>query len=393
MKRVFTALAIVAALGLLGWQVYRKTASVMPADGAVHDKPPVAVEIAPVEKSSIQNIGRYSGSLSAGSQFGVAPKISGRIAAIYVHMGDAVKAGQLIAALDDEEYRQQVAQAAAELEVARATVQERRNTLDNTRREYERAAALRDKKIASQSELDAAEAEYRVQQARFRVAGAQVAQKEAALETARVQLGYTRIRVPDDHDGLRQVVGERFLDPGAMVAANTPIVSILDIATLTATVHVIERDYPLIRPGMAAILTCDAFADRQFAGRVSRVAPQLKEASRQASVEIEIENSDGLLKPGMFVRAEIALARHDDATVVPLAALVKRNGQTGVFSADLHTRTARFVPVTTGIAGAGRVEIVRPDLAGHVVTLGHHLLEDGAAIRLPAEAAPRPEAG
>jgi len=385
MKKLFTSMVILAALSLLGIQIYRKAASVLPANGAVREKTVVAVKIAAVAKAGIQNIGRYSGSLSAGSQFVVAPKISGRIETIDVRMGDPVAAGRLIATLDDEEYRQQVAQAAAELEVARATVQERRNTLENTRREHERTVALREKKIASQSELEAAEAEYQVQQARFLVAGAQVAQKEAALEAARVQLGYTRIRVPQDrHDGRRQVVGERFLDPGAMVAANTPIVSILDIATLTAKVHVIERDYPLIRPGLTAALTCDAFAGRQFAGRVSRVAPQLKETSRQASVEIEIENSDGALKPGMFVRAEIALTRHENATVVPLEAVVKRNGQTGVFTVDLPTQTARFVPVTAGITDSGRVEILRPELAGHVVTLGHHLLEDGATIRLPA---------
>ncbi len=396
MKKALVFLAILAAAGLLGHQLYRKSASVAPPDGAVRSKPAVTVEVAAVTRAGIQNIGRYSGSLSAGSAFVVAPKISGRIEAIYVRMGDPVDTGQPVATLDDEEYRQQVAEAAAELDVARATVQERRNTLENTRREYQRTEALREKKIASQSELDAAEADYRVQQARFRVAEAQVAQKEAALQAARVQLGYTRIHVPANHGSRRRLVGERFLDPGAMVAANTPIVSILDIATMTATVHVIERDYPLVRPGMAAALTCDAFGDRHFTGHVSRIAPLLKEASRQASVEIEIENRDGLLKPGMFVRAEIVLDRHENATVVPVAALVKRNGQTGVFAADLETKTARFVPVAPGITEADRVEILRPELTGHVVTLGQHLLEDGASIRLPAKASPagpRPAAG
>jgi RND family efflux transporter MFP subunit len=179
-------------------------------------------------------------------------------------------------------------------------------------------------------------------------------------------------------------VGERFLDPGAMVAANTPIASILDLQTLTARVHVIERDYAALRPGLEATLTTDAHAHRRFTGRVSRIAPLLKETSRQARVEIEVPNDEELLKPGMFVRATITLSRHDNATVVPLAALVQRRGQPGVFVADLTAGgIARFVPVTVGIVDDRHAEILQPALSGQVVTLGHHLLEDGAAIRLP----------
>jgi RND family efflux transporter MFP subunit len=383
MKKSWIFLAVFLVVGLLGFQVYRKLAAVPQADGAIGDKPPVAVQTAPVSRASITQVGQYTGSLLAASEFILAPKIAGRIENIAVRIGDPVTGSDLIAVLDDAEYRQQVARAAAERDVARATVQERRTTLENTRREYERTRVLRQKQIASQSELDAAEANYRREQARFDVARAQVAQSEAALKTAEVQLAYTRIRVPEHFGDRRLVVGERFLDPGAMVAANTPIVSVLDLKTLTARIHVIERDYPAIRPGLEATLTTDAFADRQFVGLVSRVAPLLKETSRQARVEIEVPNDEGLLKPGMFVRAAIALARRDDATVVPLAALVQRKGQPGVFVADLTARIARFVPVTVGIVDDRQAEILQPSISGHVVTLGHHLLEDGAAIRLP----------
>ncbi|MEE4607942.1 MAG: efflux RND transporter periplasmic adaptor subunit [Desulfobacteraceae bacterium] len=383
MKKIWIPLAVFLVVGLLGTQVSRKLSGVPPADGAIGHKPPVAVQTTPVTQASIARVGHYTGSLLAASEFILAPKIAGRIEKIAVRIGDPVTANELVAVLDDGEYRQQVARAAAERDVARATVQERRTTLENSLREFERTRVLRQKQIASQSELDAAEADYRCEQARFDVAKAQVAQMEAALKAAEVQLAYTRIRVPEHFGDRRLVVGERFLDPGAMVAANTPIVSILDLRTLTARIHVIERDYPAIRPGLEATLTTDAFAHRQFAGRVSRVAPLLKETSRQARVEIEVPNDEGLLKPGMFVRAAITLARRDNATVVPLEALVERTGQSGVFVADLAAGIARFVPVTVGIVDDRRAEILRPALAGHVVTLGHHLLDDGAAIRLP----------
>jgi RND family efflux transporter MFP subunit len=168
-----------------------------------------------------------------------------------------------------------------------------------------------------------------------------------------------------------------------MLKANDPIVSILEIQALTGVIHVIERDYSEVRVGQEAVVTTDAFPDTTFTGKVVRVAPLLKETSRQARVEIEVPNRKELLKPGMFIRAQIQFARHDDATVVPLTALTTRKGQRGVFLADDQNMKARFVPVTVGIINADLAEVLKPSLSGSVVTLGHHLLEDGASITLP----------
>ena len=91
-----------------------------------------------------------------------------------------------------------------------------------------------------------------------------------------------------------------------------------------ALIDVIERDYPDVGPGQEAVIDTDAFPGREFAGKVTRVAPLLKETSRQARVEIEMPNPERLLKPGMFVRVRIEFDRHENATVVPLAALARR---------------------------------------------------------------------
>ena len=91
------------------------------------------------------------------------------------------------------------------------------------------------------------------------------------------------------------------------------------------------------------------------------------------------------IQPGMFVKVRIEFDRHDHATVVPREALIKHLGEQGVFVADAREEIARFVPVTTGIINGRQVEILKPPLTGSVVTLGQHLLEDGAAIILPSE--------
>jgi RND family efflux transporter MFP subunit len=263
--------------------------------------------------------------------------------------------------------------------------EERDNALQNANREYERTVALREKKIASESELDAAKSEFKGQQAKLKVAQAQVSQEKAALEMAKVRLSYTQIRVPANHAADHRVVGERYVDEGAMLAPNTPIVSILDIGTLIAVINVIERDYPKIQAGLEAAISTDAFPGQTFSGKVVRIAPLLMEKSREARIEIEISNNKKRLKPGMFVRVQIEFKQHENATVVPMAALVKRNGKQGVFEVNRSEKKAHFVPVELGIVNGTRAEILNPPLSGAVVTLGQHLLENGSQIILPDE--------
>ena len=388
MKKSLITFIVLAGLGLLGWQAYQKMSVSRQGVDRQRRNAPVAVEVMPVKIATIREVGSFTGTLYPLSSFVLAPKIAGRLEKIMVHIGDTVKSGQLVAVLDDDEYRQQVSQAQAELEVAQAMLQERKSTLENARREYERTVELRKKKIASESQLDAADSEFLTHQAELKVATAQVSQKEAALNMANVRLAYAQIQVPQNHTTADRVVGERFVDEGAMLAPNTPIVSILDIGKLIAAIYVIERDYPKIRPGLEAMISTDAFPGRTFTGNVIRIAPLLKEESREARVEIEIPNPLTLLKPGMFVRVQIQFEQHENATVIPTAALVKRNGTQGVFLADLAEKKARFVPVTVGIISTGQAEVLDPPLSGAVVTLGHHLLEDGAAIILPEQNPP-----
>ena len=385
MKKIFVTLIAIMLLGFLGWQIYQKARSAGKNSNRRRGAVAVAVEIMPVEKTTIRDIRLFTGTLYPKSKVIIAPKIAGRLNKLLFNIGDKVEPGHLIARLDDEEFKQQVDQARAELEVAKANLEESRSNLEITKREFERTIALRKKKIASESDLDEAESRYKSQEAKVKVATAQVVQKEASLKMAEVRLAYTQIRMPQNKDAGQRVVGERYVDEGAMLAPNTPILSILDIGSVIAAIHVIERDYSKMGVGLEAKATTDAFPDKVFSGEIVRVAPLLKETSREARVEIEIQNHGWFLKPGMFVRVQIEFDQHDNATVVPVDAMVKRDGERGVFVANLEEKKAYFVPVFPGIINGTRAEIVKPSLSGYVVTLGHHLLEDGASIILPAD--------
>ncbi len=400
MRRGLVVGAAVVAVVAVGLVRRRSDSGRADAESERRGRAAVAVETAPVMRETVRDTGRFSGSLRARSTFAVAARIGGRLEWLGVDLGDTVERGQLIARLDSEEYEQQVRQAEAELEVAVANRRDAESALVTVRRERDRVAELFERDIASEAEADAVAARVDAAEARAEIAAAQVRQREAGLEAARIRLSYTRIHAIWEGGAGTRVVGERHVYEGAMLRPNDPIATLLETRNLTAAVHVIERDVPRVAVGQPVRIFTDAWPGEAFAGTVARVAPLVREASRQAPVEIEAPNPDGRLRPGLFIRAEIVFDVVEDACVIPAAALVRRNGQSGVFQAVPEEDVARFVPVTPGVEYAGRVQIREPRLEGEVVTLGQHLLADGAPIRraeLPPgdapAAAPAPRSG
>jgi RND family efflux transporter MFP subunit len=406
MRNLVIGLILLGLLGFLGWKIYAKFSEEEPAGaagapasggGPMGGRPGggmrggagavIAVEIQPVRVGPIDDFRLFSGSLEARSRFIVAPKIAGRLDKLMVRIGDRVQNGQLVAQLDSDEIEQQINQSRADTQVARAQVEQSLTALDSARKEYDRIVTLRKKDIVPQSKMDETESFYKSAQARQKVVEAQLREREASLRAMEVRQDYTRLTASWEDGGDSRIVGQRFADEGAMLGANTPLVSIVEINPLIAVINAIERDYPFLRLEQEAIISTDAFPNREFKGRIARVAPILQENSRQARVEIEVDNPDEVLKPGMFARVRILLDHRDAATLVPQTAVVKRDGKTGVFLAQWgETPSAKFTPITLGIQTPELAEVLEPALEGDVVTLGQHMLTDGAKIILPGQA-------
>jgi RND family efflux transporter MFP subunit len=351
---------------------------------------PAAVEAAPIARETITLRRTYSGSLEAAAQFVVAPKVSGRVQRVHVDIGDPVERGQVVVELDDDEYRQQVAQAQADLAVARANRAEADSALEIARRELERVSTLSERGIASDTRLDAVRAAQHAAEAKHEVAGAQVVRATAALQGARVRLAYTRVTADWAEGDDRRVVAERFIDEGATVSANTPLLSIVELDPIVGVIYVPERDYAHLAIGQAVTLSTDAHPGETFAAEVRRVAPVFRPGSRQARVELLLPNSEHRLNPGLFIRASVALDRADDAVVVPRAALTTRGDVTGVFIIDADGGHVSWHEVQVGIREEERVQVKGEGLSGRVVTLGQQLLDDGSAVVVPE--APPPAA-
>ncbi len=378
MKKPVVLIPIVILAAAVAVRIVLFVAKGSGGGGKMGGMPPVAVEVDSVRFGPIEEIREFTGSVFPYNQYVVSPKVSGRVVEIHKRIGDSVRAGELIARIDDAEYRQALLEAEANLRIAEASVEEAASQLALSRDQKERMESLRAKDLASNAELDAALADFAAKQSRHELSRAQVEQREAALESARIRLGYTRLAA-----SRAGYIGERFVDEGALLAPNAAVVSVIEIASVIVRSSVAERDYRLVKPGQPAEVSVDALPEKAFSGRVSRIAPMLQETSRMAQIEVEVSNPGLLLKPGMFARIRVKIASRDAAQIVPNRAVVSTAAGTGVFLVREGETAARFVPVETGIVTADRAEIVSPALEGRVVTLGQHLLADGSPVLLP----------
>lgn len=349
-------------------------------DQTQRGRPPVAVEIDSVRFGEIIEVRQLTGTVYPEYQYVVAPKVSGRIQSIRKRIGDWVRAGEIIARIDDAEYQQGVVEAEANLKIALAALTESQIQFDLARQEKTRVESLQAKGIASASELDAAVSNYSAQESRLQLARAQVEQREAALKSAKIRLSYTVLNA--SKPGL---IGERFVDEGELLAPNAAVVSVIGIDSVLIRTTIIERDYGYLKTGQSAEVMVDAFPGRRFPGKVARVAPMLQEAARVAQMEVEVRNDSLKLKPGMFARVEVVTAAKERTQFVSSRALVNRNNLEGVFMVAPGETVAHFFPVKVGIQTETRTEILEPTLQGLVITLGQHLLEDGSPVILPGQ--------
>lgn len=348
------------------------------------------VALAAIERGELSARRTLPGSLEASSRIEVTTTVSGRLAELAVDLGDPVQRGQVVARLDRDELAQAVRQAEAEVAVAEASVTEARLRQAQGARDLERGAALQQQAAIAEAELDALRTTAQGRDAALAVAEAQATAARAALRAARARLEDAVLTATWTGDDPQRVVAERLVDEGSVVAANTRLLTLVDLDPLRAVVHVTERDLGALAAGQPVTLRTDAWPGETFPARVDRIAPVFDPASRQARVELAVPNPDGRLRPGLFVTAEVVTDTAKDAWIVPADALVRRDGQPVIFVVDPGADAARLVPVQPGLQDAGRVQLTPVEGAlsteGRVVVLGQQLLGDGAAVVVPPEA-------
>lgn len=338
---------------------------------------PVPVEVADVRTETLEDTRELTGTLEPSAEIILAADVAGTVESVLVDLSAEVEPGQLLASLDDREFRQIAAAARAELAVARARVTSAQAATEVATRGADRAEALTERGIGSERARDVARATSLAATADVAMAEAEVARARAASAAAALVLDQTEVRGRWSADAGTRRVFVRHVDEGARVAIGDPLFTLVDIDPLVIVVMASTADYARMSPGQPVEVRAGS---ETVSGRVARVAPAFDPASRQARVEIEVDNAEGTLRPGMFVRARTVIDRYEDMVTVPETALVTRDGRDAVFVVD--SETVRLVAVETGVRTGGRVAITSGEVSGRVVTLGQQRLTDGARVRI-----------
>lgn len=315
----------------------------------------VPVEVATLSRGGIEAVLRLSSNLEAEREVQVFAEAPRRVTELLVEEGDAVRKGQLLVQLQDEE--QKSALAKAKIEVGQS------------RRYFERTKELYEQKLVTE-EL-------------FTEAGYTVERNEIAVADAERELGYTQVRAP-----IAGVVTERLVNVGDHVTVNQPLFRIVDFDSIVARIFVPEKDLARLGKGQPARLRADALGGAVFAGRIDRISPVVDPGTGTVKVTVATPRQAGL-RPGMYVEVELVTAVHDDALLVPKRALVYDNDQAFVFRLKEERRVERLRLVAL-LEDAENVEpqgAVEP--GDQIVVAGQSGLKDGALVRLPGD--PEPE--
>ncbi|HEY8429823.1 MAG TPA: efflux RND transporter periplasmic adaptor subunit [Sandaracinaceae bacterium] len=302
-----------------------------------------------------------------------------RIRILHVQEGATVRAGDPIATLEADLQSSSLSQADAALAAAEAS-------REQLRAELARISRLVGEGAMPRSQLETLEAQ-------LRTSDAQVAQLRAARRTAGEQRARTVVRAPIDG-----TVALLSVSQGDMAVATVPICTIVQTDRVVVELRVTEQDYVRIREGMPVTIRPPALPEVVRTGTVVRVSPVLDPLTRTALVEVDVENADGTLRPGMVANATIELSRRSDVVLAPARALVlgsrtSTEREAAVFVLDRERGVARRAVVRLGRRYDRRVEILEGLRGGEeVIVQGQHLLRDGARVRTASEPPPLAEA-
>jgi RND family efflux transporter MFP subunit len=329
-------------------------------------RPPMTVELARVQRGRVSQTLTVVGNLIGAQTVDVVPRTGGRLVAVNVKLGDRVRRGQVIARIEDREIVEQVRQAEASHRVGEATIRQREADLNLAQTNVERSRNLFGRQLLPKQTLDDAEARYLSAEAALDLARAQLAQSDARLQELRINLANTNVVSPVDG-----FVARRNLDVGAFASQNQPVVSVVDISSLRLVANVVEKDLRAVTVGDRATVNVDAYPGETFSGQIARVAPVLDPSTRTATMEVEIQNRDGRLKPGMYARVDLTVEDKSNVLVIPKIALIDSQGERGVYQPGDDNK-AKFKAVKVGIENNETAEII----AG--LTEGEQIVSTGA---------------
>ena len=318
------------------------------------DKAPeaVPVEVANATRRSIAASYNGTAALEPRGEAQVVAKTSGIALQVLTEVGQQVKAGQPLVRIDSDRATLQLAQSDAQVRKLEAN--------------FARSQQLASQKMVSANDLD--QLRYDLENAR------------ASNRLARLELSYTTVKAP-----ISGVIAERSIKPGNLVQINTPLMRIVDVSRLEATLNAPEREIETLKAGQAVQLAVDALPGKSFEGRIDRVSPVVDSGSGTFRVVCAFDGG-GVLQPGMFARIRINYDQRANALVIPRNALLEDGSEPAVYM--VRDGKATRVALKLGNIDGEWVEVLGGLKEGDpVVVAGKSALREGSAVQVIAPSA------
>ncbi|HEY0380068.1 MAG TPA: efflux RND transporter periplasmic adaptor subunit [Pyrinomonadaceae bacterium] len=372
----------------------------------------VEVTTAPAITRDLPRFLEATGSLAADEQTDVAPQVAGKVVEVGVELGSYVRQGQTIVRLDSADARIRVDQTLAQLEQAKAAVrqaEEKINVRPGQKFDPAQVADVNAARVAwqlaetqlrrqerlietgdvSRSSYDQQKAQRDLLREQYEVALNKARQDYAAVIAARAAVTSAETQVASARKNLSYAVvpspingyvSDRPADLGEYVSPSSKVATVVRTNPLRVRIDIPEQAITAIQVGQSVSVNVSAYPDRNFGGRVHHVAPGVTPNSRTMTVEAEVENNDGLLKPGQFATVRILQPQTSPAVLVPLRALRAESGTNYVFVIKDGRAERRIVQL--GQAEADLVEVKTGVASGEQVATGNvELLNDGSPVK------------
>ncbi|MFD2647982.1 efflux RND transporter periplasmic adaptor subunit [Devosia albogilva] len=349
---VLVILAAVAAAVFFMGQGQQPAAPEAPAEEQPAETPTVMQlrqdEVLTVEPQRLENLVRITGSIAPVRQTQVSSEVNGQISEVLVRAGDRVEEGDVLVQVD-------ISNLELQLNQARATAEATRAQLSTAENELARTQDLISRGLAPSSGLEQAQGTVNQLRASLVALEQQVAGAENALANATVTAPLTGI------------VSVRAVEPGQTVAAGTPLVTVVDLSSVEVVAAAPVGTAAQIERGQTVRITVEGLAGRTFEGEVDRINPVAQEGTRTIPVYVALDNTDGLLRGGMFVTGNIVVDAVEQAIAVPAAAI--REDAEGPYVLKLEGEAVVRQPVEAGeVWSTNRLTEIRSGLvAGDVI--------------------------
>lgn len=343
------------------------------------------------------------GSLFPQEEVTVSSEVDGKVDQVFVDVGDRVEAGQPIVGVSTVELKLALDQQRALYRQARtrlglpedsdddlskvtdaAEVKKAAADLKQAEDTYNRSKVLLEKQLVPEQDVEQGEARLNSAKAAYDLSiqtvqnlRAQLPQYRATMELAEKKLRDAVIRAP-----FRGEVKERVVAPGQYLRVQTPVMGIVSIDPLRVRLKIPEKMTEWVHVGDVVSVSVEAYPDKKFSGKVSRINPSVDQQSRTFEVEALLANSEGLLKPGFFIKAQLGSGKLDKALLVPEDALLYAFGIYKAFLIQANVVKETEVKVGDRTTD-GMIEVISGLKAGDTIAQAGkgQTLADGATIR------------